>query len=220
MIQTSDSSTSTHEPKAPQTVGTMLRQAREHQGLSMADVATVTRIPRSMLENLERDRFDEYAAPVFARGHLINFAREVRLDPEVVLAAYEKQTGQARPARLSAIESAAASAKKASAPKAPRRASATPPPRRPGAIKRKYPQVAHVADVIRPVHMVGAALMVCALFVGAFFLNSSSATAQNPEEFPSPQAAEEEWSLEKDADQTRWFLEQPAHHENAHLSKD
>ena len=36
------------------------------------------------------------------------------------------------------------------------------------------------------------------------------ATAQNPTEFSNTTSDEEGWSLEKDADQARWFLEQPA----------
>ena len=36
------------------TAGQMLRQARERLGLSLADVAAVTRVPRNMLEHLER----------------------------------------------------------------------------------------------------------------------------------------------------------------------
>ena len=47
-------------------------------------------------------------------------------------------------------------------------------------------------------------------FASAFFLNGSSATAQNPTEFSNTTSDEEGWSLEKDADQARWFLEQPA----------
>ena len=63
-------------------------------------------------------------------------------------------------------------------------------------------------ETVRPVHMVSVLLLLCALFASAFFLNGSSATAQNTASFDTP--SEDAWDLEKDADQARWFLEQPA----------
>ncbi len=181
---------------APETAGAMLRQARIDRGLTLADIAAVTRIPRNMLEHLERDRFDEYTASAFARGHLINFAREVRLDPERVLVAFERQTGQVRPS----LEY-----EPSTTPPKPRRRAVS---RLSVSLRKRYPQLAQIGQLIKPVHMVAALLMLCALFAGAFFLNGSSATAQDAAAFSSPD--EEEWSLEKDSDQTRWFLEQPA----------
>ncbi len=190
------------------TAGVMLRQAREELGLSIADVAAVTRIPRNMLEHLERDRFDEYAAGVFTRGHIMNFAREVRLDPERVLSAYERQSGQRRPsrefeppvtkpARPRRIPSLTTSARVKAAAKA-----------RPSAPSHASSPLQKFMGTVRPVHMVSVLLLLCALFASAFFLNGSSATAQDTVTFEEP--ADDAWSLEKDADQARWFLEQPA----------
>jgi cytoskeleton protein RodZ len=180
----------------------MLRQARERLGLSLADVAAVTRVPRNMLEHLERDRFTEYAAPVFARGHLINFAREVRLDPERVLLAYERQTGLVRPS----LEFEPPVHPPRSRSRKPATTTRTPSV----AVSKRLPKVAKLSEFVRPIHMVTALLLMCALFASAFFLNGSSATAQNPAEFSNTTSDEEGWSLEKDADQARWFLEQPA----------
>lgn len=194
------------------TAGAMLRQAREDLGLSIADVAAVTRIPRNMLEHLERDRFDEYAACVFTRGHIMNFAREVRLDPERVLSAYDRQSGQRRPSqefeppvtkptRQRRIPSLTTSARaKAAARQTSRHATTS--------AHSKQSPLHKLLETVRPVHMVTVLLLLCALFASAFFLNGSSATAQNTATFKSP--SEDAWSLEKDADQARWFLEQPA----------
>ena len=195
-----------HISESPEnlTAGQMLRQAREKLGLSLADVAAVTRVPRNMLEHLERDRFAEYAAPVFARGHLINFAREVRLDPERVLLAYERQTGLVRPSLEfePPVHPPRSRARGRSAETTARKPSV--------AVSKRFPQITRLSEFVRPIHMVTALLLMCALFASAFFLNGSSATAQNPAEFSNTSADEEGWSLEKDADQARWFLEQPA----------
>jgi len=207
----------TSSAQVPQTAGVMLRQAREQLGLSLAEVATVTRIPRNMLEHLERDRFDEYAAPVFTRGHLINFAREVRLDPESVLLAYERQSGNVRPSlefepspnpparQRSVSKVTGKTAPVAKAPKAPKAAKNTKPAK---PTKSEPSKLGNVAALIRPMHMVTVVLLLCALFAGASFLNGSNATAQANAEFEAP--GEDAWSLEKDSDpnQTRWFLEQ------------
>lgn len=188
------------DPEEPQTAGAMLRQAREKLGLSVADIAAVTRIPRNMIEHLERDRFGEYAAPVFARGHLINFAREVRLDPERVLLAYERQTGLVRPSQEFEPPTTRPARARSKKPSQPHRVASS--------MRKKYPQLGRVSEFVEPVHMVSAILLLCALFAGAFFLNGSSATAQDTASFEAP--SEAEWTLEKDADQARWFLEQPA----------
>ena len=181
---------------APSTVGASLREARERLGLSLADVAAVTRIPRNMLEHLESDRFDEYSAPVFVRGHLMNYAREVRLDVGQILERFERQTGE-RPASTPTTMSAMAQPARQKA----RRASKQ--------LRRRYPQFSKVGELVRPVHMVAVVLLLCALFASAFFVNGSSATAQNPEEFEAGQVSDD-WALEKDTDQTKWLLEQPA----------
>lgn len=207
--------TKTSSAQVPQTAGVMLRQAREQLGLSLAEVATVTRIPRNMLEHLERDRFDEYAAPVFTRGHLINFAREVRLDPENVLLAYERQSGNVRPSlefepspnpptrQRSVSKASKVTGKPAPVAKTPKAPKSGAPSTKPSPGK-----LGNVAALIRPMHMVTVVLLLCALFAGASFLNGSNATAQANAEFEAP--GEDAWSLEKDSDpnQTRWFLEQ------------
>ena len=182
------------------TVGALLRKSRHERGLSIADIATVTRIPRNMLEHLERDRFGEYTASVFTRGHLMNFAREVGLDPEYVLRLYEVQTGETRPSLE--FEPPVTPPKT----KAPR----TTPKRAPSSSPRHAPlRLGVVSQWIKPVHMAALLLLLGALFAGAFFLNGSSATAQNPASFSSAPDAQQ-WSLEEEAEQTRWFLEQPA----------
>ena len=78
---------------APRTVGQRLREAREALGLTLRDVAAVTRIQASSLEYLEADRFDEFPAEVYCRGFLKNYARELRLDADEILAQWAAQIG-------------------------------------------------------------------------------------------------------------------------------
>ncbi len=54
--------------------GARLRAAREARGLSIEDVAERLRLNAAMVLAMEQDRFALLGAPVFARGHLRNYA--------------------------------------------------------------------------------------------------------------------------------------------------
>lgn len=200
----------------------MLRQARSTMGYTLAEVATVTRIPRNMLENLEEDRFAEYSASVFARGHLMSYARELRLDPHKVMRQYERQTGKAistpntisAPSAPTAIESRAQSPRtetensvavninKTKQAIASRRRQMTPN------VRWNKAQFGKLAEWMRPRHMAGLVLILCAFFAAVSFVNGNRATAQNTAEFPK--ASKNDWKMERDVEKTRWLLEQPA----------
>jgi len=60
-------------------VGRALRSAREKLGLSLAEVADVTRMAVRHLEAIEQARFDGFSAPVYALGFARNYARAVGL---------------------------------------------------------------------------------------------------------------------------------------------
>ena len=78
------------------TVGSLLRQNREDLGLTLRDLAAVTKIQSHMLQCLEEDRFDEFPAEVFCRGFLRSYARELRMDDEALVEYYLEQRGIAR----------------------------------------------------------------------------------------------------------------------------
>ena len=59
--------------------GTFLKQMREAQGLSIADVAERTKIGSFQLQGIEAQRFDVLPAPVYLRGFLKEFARVVEI---------------------------------------------------------------------------------------------------------------------------------------------
>jgi cytoskeletal protein RodZ len=70
------------------TLGSFLKQQRERRGMSVAELARVTRIPLLSLEAIECDRFDELPGEVFVRGFLKAYAQAVSLVPAEVLARY------------------------------------------------------------------------------------------------------------------------------------
>lgn len=63
-------------------LGVAMRKAREQQGLSMAAAAAALRVPSSVIDHLEAERFDAIGAPIFVRGHLRAYLRILGL-PEV-----------------------------------------------------------------------------------------------------------------------------------------
>ncbi len=72
-----------------ETVGQVLRAAREATGRSVVELARITRIPVGSLVALEENNFEALPASVFVRGFVRSYAREVRLDPPDVLALYD-----------------------------------------------------------------------------------------------------------------------------------
>jgi cytoskeletal protein RodZ len=65
-------------------LGAELRHARERLGLSVDDIAQRTKIRAPTLRAIENDDFDRLPPPIFTRGFLKAYAREVGLDPDAV----------------------------------------------------------------------------------------------------------------------------------------
>lgn len=164
--------------------GTLLKEARESRGLTLAEIAAMTRIPRTILLHLEQDRFDEMKADVFVRGHLRNYARELGLDSEILVRGYERAAGL-----TNAMES-----------REIRRAVVAERPTR-----KKLPK--DWVAAIKPTHMFAVALVVAAVVLFASLLSGTRATAKDPAQFP--QTSGQAWELEQDVQETRWLLERP-----------
>lgn len=62
--------------------GSWLRQQREIRGVSLREIADVSKISIRYLEALEASRFSVLPAPVFAKGFLRQYASFVGLDPD------------------------------------------------------------------------------------------------------------------------------------------
>jgi len=83
-----------------------LRAEREARGISLEDVARITKIQRRTLERLEEAAFDELPADVFVRGFIRNYARVVGLDADAAIARYDDcgvTPGPAASARANAM---------------------------------------------------------------------------------------------------------------------
>ncbi|MCX6553320.1 MAG: helix-turn-helix domain-containing protein, partial [Acidobacteria bacterium] len=65
--------------------GTYLRQAREKRGVSLQQVSATTKISVRVLDALERNDPRKLPGGIFSRAFVRSYAREVGLDPEVVV---------------------------------------------------------------------------------------------------------------------------------------
>lgn len=82
-----------------QSVGQILREAREARGMTLDDASARLRLMHRQVEAMEADDFDALGQPVFARGFVRNYARLLGLAPETLLASMEG--GPAEPAAVS-----------------------------------------------------------------------------------------------------------------------
>ena len=69
-------------------IGTFLRREREDRGLSLDEIADVTRIPSQSLAFLEEGRFESLPGDPFVRGFLRAYARALGVKTDDVLARY------------------------------------------------------------------------------------------------------------------------------------
>ena len=66
---------------SPDGIGARLRRAREHAGLSALQAAERLHVDTQAIEALEEERFDEFGAAVYVRGHLRHYAELVGESP-------------------------------------------------------------------------------------------------------------------------------------------
>ena len=78
-------------------LGTLLREAREAKGVTLADVQEATRINSRYIEALEEGQYDILPSEVHVRGYLRNYARYLGLDPKPLLDRYELNRSDRRP---------------------------------------------------------------------------------------------------------------------------
>lgn len=76
-------------------VGQVLRNAREAQGIALEDAAARLRLMHRQIEAMEMDDFDSLGQPVFARGFVRNYARLLGLAPESLLLRMEGAPAEA-----------------------------------------------------------------------------------------------------------------------------
>lgn len=82
--------TETAEPP-PVRFGATLTKARERKGMSIHDVAALTRISARWIAALEQERFEQLPAAVFVVGYVRNLARALGVDSNDLLSRYKAQ---------------------------------------------------------------------------------------------------------------------------------
>jgi cytoskeleton protein RodZ len=90
MVEDNSSAAMTAPEK--RSVGEMLKESRNAQGLSLEQISTELRIEVPQLEALEGDRFERIGVPVFVKGYLRQYGTRLGLDPRDLLAQYYAQT--------------------------------------------------------------------------------------------------------------------------------
>ncbi len=74
------------------TVGAYLREARESAGFSLEEIAERTRIRRTVIKDLEAERFDSSGGTAYARGHIRAIAKIVNADIDRLMTAFDEST--------------------------------------------------------------------------------------------------------------------------------
>lgn len=72
------------------TPGAMLLAAREAAGMDLAEVVGQLRLSRQTILDMESDRLQDRSALVYVRGYIRSYAHLLGLDPDVVIAAFDK----------------------------------------------------------------------------------------------------------------------------------
>lgn len=73
-------------------LGNDLREAREHAGISLSELAARTRIPLTTLRAIEQNEFSKVPPGIFVRSFIRTYAREVGIDPSAAIAEFRAIT--------------------------------------------------------------------------------------------------------------------------------
>lgn len=76
------------------TPGELLRRERERRSILPLHIAEELHLDVRMVEAIEANRFDELGVPVYARGHLRQYATLLGLSPQFIIERYEAVTGR------------------------------------------------------------------------------------------------------------------------------
>lgn len=77
-------------PSAPQTAGSLLRQAREAAGMHVSTLADVLKVPVAKLQALEADDWQTLPDAVFTRSVALSICKALQVDPAPVMALLPK----------------------------------------------------------------------------------------------------------------------------------
>ncbi|RTR38464.1 DUF4115 domain-containing protein [Shewanella canadensis] len=72
-------------------LGSILKAAREKQGASVADIAGQLHLRPCIVEDIEADNFGEIASATYVKGYVKNYARIVQADKKAIQACLDRQ---------------------------------------------------------------------------------------------------------------------------------
>ncbi|MBI2370096.1 MAG: helix-turn-helix domain-containing protein [Deltaproteobacteria bacterium] len=73
-----------------ESLGAYLKQERERRGISLSEIARVTKVNERQLGALEADQFDQLPPPPFVKGFIQAYAQVVGLDSQEVVRRYQE----------------------------------------------------------------------------------------------------------------------------------
>lgn len=77
-----------------ESLGTRLRKGRESRGMTLDELAQITKIPRSSLEKLEDDDLTGFPAEVYIKGFIRTFCQTVNIEVDHAYTRYYQQRQQ------------------------------------------------------------------------------------------------------------------------------
>ncbi|WP_158774751.1 RodZ domain-containing protein [Cobetia sp. L2A1] len=83
------------QPVSDSLPGKLLKAEREHQGLSRDEVATQLNLRPSLIDDLERDHYDQIPIIAYRRGYLRAYARLLCMDEKAIVSQYNVHFGTA-----------------------------------------------------------------------------------------------------------------------------
>jgi cytoskeletal protein RodZ len=81
-------------------IGGTLAEARQHAGLTVAEVSTRTRIGQGLIRAIEQDEFGACGGDFYARGHIRAIAAAVGADPRPLISEYDTEHPYGSPLTL------------------------------------------------------------------------------------------------------------------------
>lgn len=83
-----------------QTLGEILRSAREAKGVTASEAASATRIKVQHIAALESEEFEKIAAPIYVKGFLKLYAEYLELDPDEMIEKYKNAHAPLSPSQI------------------------------------------------------------------------------------------------------------------------
>ena len=91
LLQEAPAAEAAAPPSAPETIGSLLREARLARGLTIVDVTHAIKFGARQIEALERDDFDKLPGNTFVRGLIRSYGKFLRLDEAQLMALLSRQ---------------------------------------------------------------------------------------------------------------------------------